>query len=149
MLSQSALSVSSFLRADLDTLLGVDDEDAALADAERGIRTADEIVGARSVDEVDLRTLELGVQRSRIDGALVQLLELIVVRNGVLVFDGAAAVDDLAFIQHRFGERGLSGLGAAQKNHVADVFGGVIFHVINLFMSLRLWAGSRHSSLQI
>ena len=137
------------LRADLDALLGVDHEDAALADTESRIGAADEVVGTGGVDEVDLRALELGVQRGRIDGTLVQLFELIVVGNGVLVLDGAAAVDDLAFVQHRFGERGLSGLRAAQKNHVADVFGGVIFHVINLFMSLRLWAGSGHSSLQI
>ena len=76
-------------------------------------------------------------------------MKLIIVGNGVLVLDGATAVDDLAFVQHRLGNRGLSGFGAAKKDHVADVFGGVIFHVINNFMSLRLWAGSGHSSLQI
>ena len=50
-----------------DALLGIDHEHAALTDLERRVCTADEIIGARGVDDVYLLVHELGVERSGID----------------------------------------------------------------------------------
>ena len=74
---------------------------------------------------------------SAVNGTLVQLLDLGVVGDGVLVLNGAPPVDDLAFEKDGLGQRGLAGLGGAQKDNVADVFGGILFHfsvVILLFL---------------
>ena len=116
------------LRADLDALLGVDHEHAALADPEGCIGAADEVVGTRGVDDIDLGVHELGVQRRRVDGALVELLEFVVVGDGVLVLDGTSAVNHLALKEHGFCKRGLTGFGGSKQGHVADVFGRIIFH---------------------
>ena len=85
--------------------------------------TSGEIVGTRRVDDVDLGAVQLCIERSGVDGFLVGLLELGVIGDGVLVFYATAAVDDLPFKKHGFGQRGLTGLGATDEHHVSDVFG--------------------------
>ena len=112
-----------YFSAHLNALSAVHEEDSGLADLECLYCAADEIVGAGSVDDVELGVLELCIESGSENGLLVGLLELGVVGDGVLVFHGATAVDDLAFEEHGFGECGLAGLGAAQENHIADVFG--------------------------
>ena len=48
------------LRSNLNSLLGIDGEDSGLADFECGNRTTAEVVGTRSVDDVELGVHELG-----------------------------------------------------------------------------------------
>ena len=118
------------LGADFHALLGVDYQDAALAHAESRISTADEIVGTGGVDDVDFAACELCVERSRINGTLVDFLKLVAVGQGVLVFDGAHSGDNFALEEHGLRKSGLAGLGSAEQNYVADLFGLVFFHCI-------------------
>ena len=117
-------------RTDLDAGRAVHHHDGGVDNLEGGKGTAGEIIRSRSIDEVDLGVVDLCVQGRRVDGLLVGLLELGVVGDGVLVLNGAPAVNDFAFEEHGFAERGLAGMGAAQKDHVADVLGLVILHFI-------------------
>ena len=117
------------LGTDLDTGGAVDHEDRTLDNLESGKGTAAEVIGTGRVNEIDLVVLELGVERSRIDGLLVGLFELGVVGNRVLLFDTAAAVNYFALVEHGLGERGLARAGRADKDHVADVLGGITFHL--------------------
>ena len=117
-----------YFGAHFHTLLCVHYEDTGFANLEGRNRTAAEIIGAGSVDDVDLGVLELRIERSGVDGFLVGLLVFGVVRNCVLLFDRASSVDDLSFVKHGFRESGLAGLGAAQQDNVPDVFGSVLFH---------------------
>ena len=100
----------------------VHDHDRGLDHLEGAQGTAGEIVGSRGIDEVDLAAAEFGVQRSRIDGLLVGLLEFGVVGDGVLVFDAAATVNHLSFVEHSLGEGGLTTAGSTDQDDVADVF---------------------------
>ena len=109
--------------ADLDAVLCVEHKHAAVAHGECGICPAHEVVGAGSVDEIDLCAHEFRIQRSRVNRSLVDLLELVIVGYGVLLLHGASPVDDLALEEHGFRQRGLAGLGSAEKDHVADFFG--------------------------
>ena len=58
----------------------------------------------------------------------VGLFELGVVGNRVLLFDTATAVDYFALEEHRLGEHGLTGVGGADEDHVADFVSSVAFH---------------------
>ena len=112
-----------YLGSYLDALLSVHNENSVFAYLEcRECATA-EIICARSVDYVDLLSVELGVKRSSVNGSLVEFLDLYIVGNGVLVLNGAPSVNDLAFVKHCFCQSGLTGFGRADENHVADVFG--------------------------
>ena len=104
-------------------LLCVDHENAAFAHLQALVCSADEIVCAGGVDEVDLGVLVLCIKRSSVDGTLVLLLEFIAVGHCVLVFDAAPAVDNFTFEEHCFCECGFAGLCAAQQHHIPDVFG--------------------------
>ena len=117
-----------FLSTDFHSLLSIDHEDTALANLECRICTADKVVGSRSVDEVELGVLELCIQWSCINRPLVEFFEFVVVRYGVLFFDCSSSVNDLAFIEHRFGKSGFSGFCGAYEHHVPDVFGRIFFH---------------------
>ena len=108
---------------DLDALRSVDDHNAGVADAESGISSANEVVGTRSVDEVDLLIHKLCIKRSCINRTLVSLLELSIVRHSVLVLNCATSVNYFALEEHCFSQRGLAGFCSSEKYHVADVFG--------------------------
>ena len=90
-------------RTDLHASRSVHHEDGTLDNLEGGKGTAAEIVRTGSVNDIDLAVLELCIERGGIDGFLVRLLELRIVGNGVLVFNGSTAVDHFAFEKHGFG----------------------------------------------
>ena len=115
--------------ANLDACGAVHYHHGCLNHLESGECAAGEIVGTGSVDEVDFVALELCIQGSGVDGLLVGLLELGVVRHGVLVFYGATAVNHLSFKEHSLGEGGLATARCADEDDVADVFCAVSFHV--------------------
>ncbi len=112
----------------LDAGRAVHDHDSRIHHLKGSQGATGEIVRAGSVDEVDLAAIKLCVQRSGVDGLLVGLLELGVVRHGVFVFHGAATVDDLSFKQHSLRQGGFTAAGSADKDNVADVFSCVSFH---------------------
>ena len=118
------------LGAHLDALSGVDQHDSRFAHIEAQDDALDEVVGARSVDHIDLVVFILGIERRGIDGTLENLFDFRVVGNGVLAFNGTAAVNHLAFEKHRFSQGGLARPRAAKQDDVADLFSGVVLHVI-------------------
>jgi len=85
------------LGSNLDTLLGVYDEDGALDYLESRKCTAAEIIGTGGVNEIDLGSAKLRVKGSCVYGLEVCLLELGVVGDGVLILNGSTAVDNFAF----------------------------------------------------
>ena len=88
--------------SNLNTLLGVDYEDTILTDFECRYRTSDEVIGTRSINDIDLLVHKLGIKRSCVDRSLIELFEFIVVRNRVLLLNGAASVDDFSLEKHCF-----------------------------------------------
>ncbi len=123
------------LGAHLDALSGVDQHDSRFAHIEAQDGALDEVVGARSVDHIDLVVFILGIERRGIDGTLENLFDFRVVRNGVLAFDGTAAIDHFALEEHGFGQSGLAGTRASKQDDVSDLFSGVILHIdINVYI---------------
>ena len=126
--------------ADLDARRAVHHHDRALDNLESGKGTAAEVIGTRRIDEVDLAAVELAVKGSRVDGLLVGLFELGVVGDRVLLFDTATAVDYFALEEHRLGEHGLTGVGGADEDHVADFVSSVAFHCNDIgLLFLAFW----------
>ena len=111
------------LSPDLNTLGTVHEKDTCLANLERLDRSTDEIIGTGSIDDIEFGVIQFGIECRSKNRLLVGLLEFSIVGYCVLVFHCAAAVDDLAFIKHSFGECGLAGLGRAQQDYITDGFG--------------------------
>ena len=112
-----------YFAAYLPAVLGVEQEDAHVADLERREEASAEIVRPRAVDDVQLAVHEFGEEDRRIDRAFVFVLDVRVVRERVVRLDAASAVDDLALEGHRFGKGGFSRAGRADEYDVFDLFG--------------------------
>ena len=108
---------------------GAVQEHAHVAYLERREEVAAEVVRARAVDDVELALHEFREKNRRVDRALVFVFDVRVVREGVVGFDAAPAVDDFAFVGHRFGQGGLARARGADQNDVLDLFGCIVFHV--------------------
>ncbi len=67
------------LSADFHTLLRIDDKNTIFADLEGGHCASYEVVGTRSVDDVELRPHEFRVHRGREDRLLLQFFDFFVV----------------------------------------------------------------------
>ena len=128
------------LGAHLDALACVDQHDGRFADIEAEHDAFHEIVGARCVDHIQFMVFELCIQRSGIDGTLVELFNFRVVGNRVLALDGTAAVNDFAFEKHGLGQCSLARPRTSKQDDVPDLFSGVILHIdINVYIIDFLW----------
>ena len=114
---QQARIAGLYLAADLPAVLGVEQEDAHVADLECREETSAEVVRARTVDDVELAVHEFGEEDRRIDRALVFVLDIGVVRERVVRLDTTPAVDD------RFGKGSFTRAGRADEYDVFDLFG--------------------------
>ena len=110
------------LRTDFPAVLGVEDHYSHVAHLEGREEAAAEVVRSRTVDDVELAFHELREEDRGVDRAFVFVFDVGVVRQRIVRFDGAPAVDDLPLVGHCFGEGGFSGAGGADQDDVLDLF---------------------------
>ena len=98
----------------------------------RRLRPADhfgnEVRVAWRIDEVDLSIFPLHRDEREVEAELSLMFVLVVVAQGVLIFDCAEAADAAADEHGRFSERGLPDAAVTHEDDVADIFGCVDLH---------------------
>ena len=106
-------------RAHLGTIRSIDEDDGLVGHVQCRDGAAHEVVGTRTVDDVELLAVPLGVEDGREDRVAILLLHGEVVAHRVFTLYGATAFDDAGLIDHCFGK---SGLAATRTANQRDVF---------------------------
>ena len=108
-------------RLRLDALLGVEDHDAAVQDAQGAFDLRGEIDVARGIDEVDGAVAPGERDTGAIDGDAAFLLFLVVVGLGRAGIDSAQAIRGAGIIEDMLGGRRLAGIDVRNDAEVADL----------------------------
>ncbi len=104
----------------LDAGHGVDDDGRRFHRLQRRQRLADEIGGARGVDEVHAGAGVVQMHHRRVERMAEALFQRIVVADGAATFQRAGRGDGAGVVQQRFGQAGLAGRGRAHQGQGAD-----------------------------
>ena len=116
------------LRTNFGAEVTVDEEQCRVSHVEGGEGCAYEVVGTRTVDDVQLLAGPLGMENGGEHGVAVVLLHGEIVGNSVLGSDAAAALDLAAVEEESFGEGGFSRTIVTQEGDVLDFVRIVNFH---------------------
>ena len=115
-------SVTSLnLGTSLETLDSADHTQTNVSHLECREQTTAEVVRTRGVDDIELATHKLREQSGRIDRTFVFVLDVGIVREGILAFDSTTTVDYLTFVSHSLGHRGFTRAGGTDQNDVLDL----------------------------
>ena len=88
------------LRAYLRTILAIDEYHCLVGDIEGGDGTSHKIVATRTVDDVELLVIPLGMKNRREHRITIFLLYGEIITDGVFRFYGTAALDDAGLEKH-------------------------------------------------
>ena len=95
-------------RPHFETVLRIQQHHAHVGYFERRKQPAAKVVRTRRIDDVQLTPVVLGEQDRRVNRPFIQMFDLRVVRQRIVVFDTAAAVDHLSVKSHCLGQSRLS-----------------------------------------
>ena len=95
-------------RPHFETVLRIQQHHAHVGYFERRKQPAAKVVRTRRIDDVQLTPVVLGEQDRRVNRPFIQMFDLRVVRQRIVVFDAAAAVDHLSVKSHCLGQSRLS-----------------------------------------
>ena len=115
-------------RANLRAIRSIDEDDGLIGHVQCRDGTADKVVRARTVDDVQLLAVPLGVENGRKDRITVLLLHGEVIAHRVFTLYGATAFDDAGLIDHCFGKSRLAGTRTANQRDVFDFICLIDFH---------------------
>ena len=81
-----------------------------------------EVVRTRTVDDIEFAAHKLGEEGGRIDRTLVFVLDVGVVRQGVVIFDTTSTVDNLTFVSHSLCQGSFTRAWGSNQNDVLNLF---------------------------
>ena len=113
---------------DADAVVGVDDHQGEVTDAQRAEAFADEIRVTGAVDHVEFLVEPFEVEERGGHGNLTVLFAVVIIGNGAAGGDGAHPVDDAGAGKHGFAEHGFSRGGVSHDCEVSNLTRLVLFH---------------------
>ncbi len=130
-------ALPGLLGADVDAVLGGDDYDAGVGDAQGLGDLAGEVKVTRGVQDIYLRLLVLRIHRGQGDAYLAADLLGVEVGDAVARGGAAHAVGDAGQEQDALREGGLAVAAVAEQGDVADVFCCVAHVWVHSFLYLK------------
>ena len=116
-------------RTYLWTILAIDEEDSLISNVQGGNGTTYEVIGSRTVDDVQFLVIPLYMEYGGKDRVAILLLYGEVVTHRVLTLYGATALDDASLIDHCFGKSSLAATRTAKQCDVLDFVCLINLHI--------------------